>query len=103
MNDYTAPRAINAAALIAKKMQQDLARYPKNALSHRDVLVTLPVDERSAEKVDAALTNAIWSAAAKEKRSVTADELINAAKQACSMKVKAVRDGSLKSFLKQAG
>ncbi len=91
----------DVSAIIAQRVQQNLARYPKNALSHRDVLITLPVDEKNAARVDAALTNAIWSAAANEKRSVTSDELINAAKRACNLKVPVVRDGSLKNFLKR--
>ena len=98
MQDYAKPKDVTA--IIAKRVQAALEKYPKGALSHRDVLITLAVDESKAAVVDAAITDAIWSAAAKEMRSVTAEELINAAKRACNLKVPVPRNGSLKSFMK---
>lgn len=92
----------DVTAIIAQKIAQNLARYPKHALSHRDVLMTLPGGELEFGRVDAALTNAIWDAAV-QGRTVSSDELVTAARKACNLKIKVQRDRSLKSFVSKTG
>lgn len=94
-------KTIDAGALIAKKLANDLARYPKGALTIREMLIALPGGEAEFARVDAALTKVIWEAAAQGEQA-SADDLIFAAKHAMSLKEEKQLLPTFKQFLKQA-